>query len=62
MNDDAAAQKAITELDGTTVEGRAIKVNEAKAKPERQFGDRSGREERSEGNFNNAKSYNQNRY
>ena len=30
MSDDAAAQKAIQELDGATVEGRAIKVSEAK--------------------------------
>lgn len=35
MPDDAAAQKAIQELDGATVEGRAIKVNIAKPKEER---------------------------
>ena len=35
MSDDAAAQKAIAELDGATVEGRAIKVNVAKPKEER---------------------------
>ena len=35
MPDEAAAQKAIHELDGATVDGRAIKVNVAKPKEER---------------------------
>ena len=35
MSDDAAAQKAIQELDGATVEGRAIKVSEAKPSEQR---------------------------
>lgn len=35
MADDAAAQKAIQELDGATVEGRAIKVSEAKPREQR---------------------------
>jgi RNA recognition motif-containing protein len=35
MPDNAAAQKAIQELDGATVEGRAIKVSEAKPREER---------------------------
>jgi RNA recognition motif-containing protein len=35
MPDDAAAQKAMQELDGATVEGRAIKVAEARPKEER---------------------------
>jgi RNA recognition motif-containing protein len=35
MPDDAAAQKAIAELDGGMVEGRAIKVMQAKPKEER---------------------------
>jgi RNA recognition motif-containing protein len=35
MSDDAAAQKAIAELDGATVDGRAIKVSVAKPKEER---------------------------
>jgi RNA recognition motif-containing protein len=35
MSDDAAAQKAITELDGGVVEGRAIKVMIAKPREER---------------------------
>ncbi len=32
MTDDAAAQKAIGELDGAEVEGRNIKVNQAREK------------------------------
>jgi RNA recognition motif-containing protein len=35
MADDTAAQKAIAELDGATVDGRAIKVNVAKPREER---------------------------
>jgi RNA recognition motif-containing protein len=35
MSDDASAQKAIQELDGATVEGRAIKVSEAKPREQR---------------------------
>ncbi len=34
MSDDTAAQKAITELNGATVDGRAIRVNVAKPKEE----------------------------
>ncbi len=35
MSDNEAAKKAITELDGATVEGRTIKVMEAKPKEDR---------------------------
>jgi RNA recognition motif-containing protein len=35
MSDDTAARKAITELDQTTIEGRTIKVMEAKPREER---------------------------
>ena len=35
MSDEVAAQKAIQELDGATVDGRAIKVNVAKPKEEK---------------------------
>lgn len=35
MQDEVAAQKAINELEGGMVEGRAIKVNIAKPKEER---------------------------
>ncbi|MBS1760032.1 MAG: RNA-binding protein [Bacteroidetes bacterium] len=35
MTDDAAAEKAIAELNGATIEGRQIKVNVARPKEER---------------------------
>ncbi len=35
LSNDGEAAKAITELDGKNVGGRALKVNEAKPKPER---------------------------
>jgi RNA recognition motif-containing protein len=35
MSDDTAAKKAIAELDGATIEGRNIKVMEAKPKEDR---------------------------
>jgi RNA recognition motif-containing protein len=54
MSDDAASKKAIAELDGATVEGRAIKVVEAKPKEDRPA--------RSGGGYNNGNSYNKNRY
>jgi RNA recognition motif-containing protein len=60
MADETAARKAITELDGNMVDGRPIKVNEAKPKPERSFGGGGG--SRGDGGYNNSKSYNQTRY
>ena len=41
MPDDAAAQKAIQELDGATVDGRTIKVNVARPKEEKTNNKRS---------------------
>lgn len=35
MSDNAEAREAIAQLDGSEVEGRNIKVNEAKQKPQR---------------------------
>jgi RNA recognition motif-containing protein len=58
MSDDTAAKKAIAELDGATVEGRQIKVTEARPKedrPARNFGGGGG-------GFNNNRSYNKNQY
>ena len=43
MSDDAVAQKAITELDGATVDGRAIKVSVAKPREERSCGNSNRR-------------------
>ena len=45
MSDDAAANKAIAELDGAMVDGRAIRVNVAKPKedrPKRSFSGNGG--------------------
>jgi RNA recognition motif-containing protein len=45
MSDDTASKKAIAELDGANVDGRTIKVSEAKPKesrPARNFGDNCG--------------------
>ncbi len=63
MSDDSAAKKAITELDGATVEGRTIKVMEAKPKEDRPRGGGSFRgNSGGDGGYNNSKSYNKNRY
>ncbi len=70
MADDAAAKKAISELDGSSVQGRPIKVNEAKPKEDKPYGgggsSRGGYGGGSGGgggrNYNNSNSYNNNRY
>jgi RNA recognition motif-containing protein len=56
MSDDEASKKAIAELDGATVEGRTIKVMEAKPKEDRPARGNGG------GGYNNNKSFNKNRY
>ena len=55
MSDEAASKKAIAELNGATVDNRAISVSVAKPKEDRSSG--GGRR-----NFNNGSSYNKNRY
>lgn len=60
MSDDEAAKKAIAELDQATVEGRNIRVMEAKPKEEKPA--RSGGFRSNSGSFNNSGSYNKNRY
>src|SRR3954465_8898160 len=65
MSDEAASKKAIAELDGSSVDGRTIKVMEAKPKEDRPA--RSNSPFRNNGgggggNFNNGNSYNKNRY
>jgi RNA recognition motif-containing protein len=64
MSDDAAAQKAITDLDKTTVQNRQINVNEAKPKEEKSYGgggsSRGGNS--GGGGYNNSSSYNNTRY
>ncbi len=52
MPDDEAAQKAISELDGGMVEGRAIRVTVAKPREERPAGNGGGNR-RSFSNSNN---------
>jgi RNA recognition motif-containing protein len=61
MSDDAAAKKAIAELDGGDVEGRAIKVMEARPKEDRPRGGGGGYGGGGR-NYNNGNSYNKNRY
>jgi RNA recognition motif-containing protein len=51
MSDSEASKKAIAELNDATVDGRTIKVMEAKPK-----------EDKPSRNFNNGNSYNKNRY
>ena len=47
MSSDSEAQKAIQELNGTSIDGREIKVNEAKPKaPRRDRGGYDGRDNR----------------
>jgi RNA recognition motif-containing protein len=56
MSDDAASKKAIAELNDASVDGRTIKVMEAKPKEDRPARNNGG------GNYNNGNSYNKNRY
>jgi len=51
MSDDTASRKAIAELNDASIDGRNIKVMEAKPK-----------EDRPARSFNNGNSYNKNRY
>ena len=55
MSDEAASKKAIAELDGATVENRAISVSVAKPREDRSSGG-------SRRNYNNGTSYNKNSY
>lgn len=50
MTDDAAAEKAVAELNGTDLDGRQITVNEA-----RPMGDRPPRRENGGGGFGNRR-------
>ena len=57
MSDDEASKKAIAELDGATVEGRTIKVMEAKPKE-----DRPARSNNLRSNGGGGGGYNNNRW
>ena len=56
MSDDAAAMKAMEALNGGTVEGRTIRVAEAKPKEDRPARSNTG------GGFSGGGGYNKNRY
>ena len=56
MSDDTASKKAIAELNDATIDGRTIKVMEAKPKEDRPARSNNG------GGYNNGSSYNKNRY
>src|SRR5437868_397078 len=62
MSDDAAGKKAINELNGGTVEGRMVRVTEAKPKEDRPARSNSPFRSENGGGYNNANSYNKNRY
>ena len=65
MSDDEASKKAIAELDGASVDGRTLKVMEAKPKEDRpaRGGNNPFRSNNGGGgNYNNGNSYNKNRY
>jgi RNA recognition motif-containing protein len=62
MPDNEAAQKAIAELDNGIVEGRTIKVMEAKPKEDRPARSNDSFRSNNGGGFNNSNSYNKNRY
>ena len=53
MPDETAAKKAIAELDEATVDGRTVKVVEARPKEDKPSGNR---------NFNNDRGFNKKRY
>lgn len=57
MPDNQASKKAIAGLDGTMIDGKAIKVTEARQKKEETESPDSD-----EINYNNSDSYNENRY
>jgi len=61
MSDDAAAKKAIAELDQASVEGRTVKVMEAKPKEDKPAKSFSPFRNNG-GGYNNGNSYNKNRY
>lgn len=61
MADEVASKKAIAELDGASVEGRVIKVMEAKPK-ERSSSGSNNFSRSNDRSYNNSNSYNKNRY
>jgi RNA recognition motif-containing protein len=63
MPDETAAKKAIAEKDGTSVDGRTIKIVEARPKEDRPArSNNSPFRSDNGGGYNNSNSYNQNGY
>jgi len=62
MADEAASKKAIAELNDATVDGRAIKVMEARPKEDRPARSNSPFRGNGGGGYNNGNSYNKNRF
>jgi len=62
MADDEASKKAIAELNNATVDGRAIKVTEARPKEDRPARSNSPFRSGNGGGYNNGNSYNKNRF
>ncbi len=62
MSDDEAAKKAIAELDQATVEGRNIRVMEAKPKEEKPARSGGGFRGGNGGGYSGGGGYNKNRY
>lgn len=62
MADEAASKKAIAELNDTTIDGRAIKVVEARPKEDRPARSNNSFRGGNGGGYNNGNSYNKNRF
>ena len=62
MADNAAAQKAIQELDGASVDGRTINVSVAKPREERTGGGGGGNRTGGGGGFQKRNNYSNSRY
>jgi RNA recognition motif-containing protein len=61
MSDEAASKKAISDLDGTTIENRTIKVMEARPREDRPARSYSSFPNKGD-SYNNGNSYNKNSY
>ena len=62
MSDDEAAKKAISELDGASVDGRTINVSVAKPREERTGGAGGGNRGGGGGNFQKRNNFSNSRY
>ena len=62
MSDETASKKAITELNDAEIDGRNIKVTEARPKEDRPARSSSPFRSNNGGGYNNGNSYNKNRY